>query len=146
MSAKYCDLGKSTFQQLNVSWEPVLWFTNDPKQCFADNRRVLRPHTGTHSTLIRQGGAKRTAVYGDGAYRLKDSSFSNVTEGSIPKNTLYFPTNNQSSTQSHALRERSRLAGLPTHGATMPLDLAKFLVSFLTDPAEDHLVVDPFGG
>lgn len=135
-----------TRQQMNVSWEPILWFTNDPKRCFADNRRVLRPHTAKHSNLIRQGGAKRTAVYGDGAYRLKDSSFSNVTEGSIPKNTLYFPTNNQGTSQAHALRARAQLAGLPPHGATMPLELAKFLVNFMTDAAEDHLVVDPFGG
>lgn len=135
-----------TRQQLNVSWEPVLWFTNDPKRCFADNRRVLKPHTNQHARLIAQGGANRTASYGDGAYRLKDSSFGTPTEGAIPKNTLYFPTNNQSNGRAKALRDCAIQAGLPTHGAAMPLDLAKFLVQFLTDSDSDHLVVDPFGG
>ena len=45
--------------------------TNDPLRCFADNRRVLLPHTDRHKKLIAGGGEKRDAVYNDGAYRLR---------------------------------------------------------------------------
>lgn len=34
--------------------------------------------------------------------------------------------------------------GLPTHGASMPLELASRFVKFLTEPGD--LVADPFGG
>lgn len=38
----------------------------------------------------------------------------------------------------------AKVQGLPVHGAPMPLDLADFLVRYLS--AEGELVVDPFGG
>lgn len=37
-----------TRQQLNVGFEVIYWFTNNPKLCKADNRRVLEPHTESH--------------------------------------------------------------------------------------------------
>src|SRR3989344_907955 len=44
-----------TRQQLNTGYEPVLWFTNDPKLCRSNNRRVLQPHTEEHLRLIARG-------------------------------------------------------------------------------------------
>lgn len=38
----------------------------------------------------------------------------------------------------------ARAAGLPAHGAPMPLALAKFLIEFMTVPGD--LVVDMFAG
>lgn len=59
-----------TRQHLNAGYEPVLIFCNDPVRCLADNRRVFQPHTEQHAKLIYRGGERRTATYGDGAYKL----------------------------------------------------------------------------
>lgn len=131
-----------TRQQLNVAWEPCLWFTNDPLRCFADNRRVLQPHSDKHLRFLQQGGERRNAVFQDGAHRLRAGrSFANLTPGSIPRNVLHVAQNDA---EVRRLRENVRLAQLPVHGALMPLKLAKFLVQFLT--RENDLVCDPFGG
>jgi DNA modification methylase len=131
-----------TRQQLNVAWEPVLWFTNDPFRCFADNRRVLQPHSERHLRLIARGGEQRNATYQDGAYRIRaGASFANATAGSIPRNVLHFAQNDGEVRQ---LRDDVRRLHLPVHGALMPLKLARFLIKFLT--REGDLVCDMFSG
>lgn len=131
-----------TRQQLNVAYEPVLWFSPDPVRCFADNRRVLLPHTEKHLKLVAAGGERRSAVYGDGAYRLREGrSFAAPTLGRIPRNVLQFTHHGAEISQ---LRAAARALGLPVHGALMPLSLAEFLVNFLT--REGDLVADCFGG
>lgn len=127
--------------QLNVAWEPVYVFTNDPALARADNRRVLRPHTEHHAKLIARGGEKRTSSYGDGANRLRPGAFGNPTEGAIPRNVLQF---NHRCPSQHALRRRLEAEGHPVHGATMPLALAEFLVRYLSE--EGDLVVDVCAG
>jgi len=131
-----------TRQQLNVAYEFVLWFTNDPIKCFADNRRVLEPHTDRHLRLMATGGERRTSVNNDGAYRLtKGVSFANQTPGRIPRN-VQAHTNH--SAEVNALRKLAKEHELPVHGALMPLSLATFLIKFLTEKGQ--LVVDHFGG
>lgn len=131
-----------TRQALNVGYEFALFFTNDPAQCLADNRRVLMPHTERHQRLVAGGGERRDAVYGDGAYRLRAGrSFSSETPGRIPRNILRFTHHGS---EIAALRDDVRSLNLPMHGALMPLELAKFFVRFLS--REGDLVVDPFGG
>jgi site-specific DNA-methyltransferase (cytosine-N4-specific) len=131
-----------TRQQLNVAYEPVLWFSPDPLRCFADNRRVLQPHTDKHLKLVAGGGERRSAVYGDGAYRQREGrSFSTATAGRIPRNVLQFTHHGAEISQ---LRAQARALGLPVHGALMPLALATFLIKFLT--REGDLVADCFGG
>lgn len=131
-----------TRQQLNATYQLLLWFTNSPRSCFADNRRVLQPHTERHQRLLAQGGEKRDGVFSDGAYRLRAGrSFAGHTDGRIPRNVLAFPNRER---EVNALRLAARARGLPLHGATMPLRLAKFLIEFLSAPG--HLVVDLFGG
>ncbi|WP_454909832.1 DNA methyltransferase [Variovorax gossypii] len=130
-----------TRQQLCVGYEPVLVFCNDPVACIADNRRVLQPHSPRHAQLLARGGEQRTARYGDGAYKLRPGSFSNQTLGTIPKNVLNIPTTSKEVAQS---RKLAKSLGLATHGALMPVKLARLLVEFLTPP--DALVVDIFGG
>jgi len=127
--------------QLNQGYELVLWFTNDPSKVFSDNRRVLQPHSEKHLELIAAGGEKRTASYSDGAYRIKEGSFGNITPGKIPTNVLSFA---HSCADQRQYKKRARELGLPVHGAPMPLRLAKFLIEFLTEPG--HLVVDRFAG
>lgn len=127
--------------QLNVAWEPVYWFTNDPRQVKADNRRVLRQHTDKHLALIHGGGEQRSVANSDGAYIIRPGSYGQMTEGAIPKNVLSF--GHRCSAQL-AYKKAARALGLPVHGAPMPLKLAMFLIEFLSAPGD--LVVDPFGG
>ena len=127
--------------QLNVAWEPIYWLTNDPRALRSDNRRVLQAHTERHLRLIRQGGEQREAEYSDGAYRIHPGRFSNATAGRIPRNVLTF---GHSCADQRTYKAAARGAGLPAHGAPMPLSLASFLVEFLSE--KDDLVVDPFGG
>ncbi len=127
--------------QLNVAWEPVYWLTNDPMRVFADNRRVLRPHTEQHLKLMARGGEKAARSSGDGANRIRQGAFGRQTDGAIPRNLLPIPHRCPSQI---ALRKQLKALGLPVHGATFPLALAKFFVQYLTE--EDHLVVDPCDG
>lgn len=127
--------------QLNVAYEPILWFTNDPSRITADNRRVLEAHTREQLTLMRGGGANREAVYGDGAYRIRKNSFSVETEGRIPRNVL---TRVHRCADTLRYRNDAMRLGLPVHGAMQPLSIPDFLIRFLTQAGD--LVVDPFGG
>lgn len=130
-----------TRQQLNVAWEPVYWFALDPKACSANNRRVLQPHTPQHERLIARGGERRHAVYGDGANRIRAGSFGAPTPGRIPRNVITMPHRCRSQDEMRAL---AKAEGLPVHGAAMHLNLARFLVEFLSE--EGQLVVDSFAG
>lgn len=127
--------------QLNVSYEPLYWLCNDPSKVRSNNRRVLQEHSERHMNLMLNGGEKRNAEYSDGAYRIREGSYGNVTEGRIPKNML---------TMGHRCKSQSeykRMAlanGLPAHGAPMPMRLASFLVEFLSQ--EGDTIAEPFGG
>lgn len=127
--------------QLNVSWEPIYWLTNDPRAVFSDNRRVLLAHTEKQLKLIQAGGEHRLASYCDGAYTIRPGSFGAVTEGRIPRNLM--SVGHRCTDQRQYKRACAEL-GVPSHGATMPLKVASFLVEFLSRPGD--LVADPFGG
>tara|TARA_R110001606_G_scaffold66971_2_gene153682 strand:+ start:20175 stop:21437 length:1263 start_codon:yes stop_codon:yes gene_type:complete len=130
-----------TRQQLNVSWEPILWFAKNPLKVKSDNRRVLVPHTERHARLIAQGGESRTTDYGDGAYRLRAGSFSNPTAGAIPKNVI---NRSHRCAWGDQYKRYAEANGLPSHGAGMPYSIAEFFIALLTDVGD--LVADPFGG
>ncbi|WP_211243003.1 site-specific DNA-methyltransferase [Sinimarinibacterium sp. CAU 1509] len=127
--------------QLNVGYEFCLVFCNEPALSFADNRRVLLPHTDQHRKLIARGGEQRTARYSDGAYTIREGSYSRATAGRIPRNVMHLPHNCASQ---RAYKKASKALGLPAHGAPFPVALADFWIRFLTEP--DHLTVDPMSG
>lgn len=127
--------------QLSNAFEFVLWFTNDPRRVRADNRRVLEPHTEQHQKLMAQGGERRQAQYGDGAYTLRHGSFGQATPGRIPRNVM---TLGHRCRDTQQLRRIAAELGLPMHGATFPTRLPEFWIRFLTEPGD--LVLDPFGG
>jgi len=127
--------------QLNAGWEPIYWFTNDPYNVRADNRRVLEPHTERHLGLIRGGGERRIASYSDGSYRIRIGSFSYQTEGRIPRNVI---RRGHHCPDQVIYKAKARSLGLKPHGAPFPLAIVNFLIRFLTEPME--LVVDQFGG
>jgi site-specific DNA-methyltransferase (cytosine-N4-specific) len=105
---------------------------------------VLEEHTERHLRLIRKGGVDRYVARNDGAYTLRPgASYSTATEGRIPRNLMPFV---QSKADKDLQRARAiaRAAGLPVHGAGMPLELAAFLVRYLCPPG--GLVAEPFWG
>ena len=116
-------------------------FCNDPLACFADNRRVLVPHSERHRALIERGGERRRQTSGDGAHRVRPGSYRAATPGAIPRNVQSIRHN---CPDQQAMRRAARAAGLPDHGAAMPLALARFLVEWLSRPGD--LVVDPMAG
>lgn len=126
---------------LNVGYEPILVFCNDPLKCIADNRRVLEPHSETHKKLIARGGESRARSNSDGSYRIYKGSYGNLTAGRIPKNVLRY---GHACADQQRMRRLAEAAGIPVHGASMPLSLALFLVAWLSRPGD--MVVDPFGG
>lgn len=125
--------------QLNAGWEPVYWFTNNPDKVKSDNRAVLQAHTPKHLRFMLEGGNRHHRVSSDGSHVKKAGAYSNITAGRIPRNILTFPHDNKPK-HMQALKE----AGLPRHGATMPLALAEFLIRFLSRSGD--LVADPFAG
>ncbi len=127
--------------QLNVAYEVVYWFTNDPGRVCADNRRVLEPHTDRHARLIAAGGENRRGSFGDGTYTLQPGDFGNPTAGRIPRNILKI---SHTCSKLRAQREVCRAHGLPLHGAPFPLALPRFLIEFLSQ--RDDLVADLWGG
>ncbi len=128
--------------QLNTGYEPVYWFTNDPDRVFADNRRVLQPHSEQHLRFVRSGGVKTANVHSDGAYRKQLGAYSNETAGRIPRNVLEFARCSEDRDAEY--RRYCEAHGLKTHGASMPVRLAKFLIKYLTE--EGMLVVDCLSG
>ncbi len=127
--------------QLSSAHELVYWLTNDSTRVRSDNRRVLQAHTEQHRKLIAAGGEARTAIYGDGAYRLRPGSFAGDTAGRLPRNVI---ERGHACADTRLYRKRAKELGLPIHGAMQPTDIPDFFVRFLTEP--DDLVVDPFGG
>lgn len=127
--------------QLNVAWEPVYWFTNNPALVKSDNRRVLQAHSERHLKLIKEGGEQREGSFSDGAYTLKHGRFGQETAGKIPRNILTFGHRCPEQT---AYKKAARELGLPVHGAPMPMKLASFLIEFLTEPGD--VVADCFAG
>lgn len=127
--------------QLTTAYEPILWFTNDPARVRSDNRRVLEAHSERHIRLMHAGGAQRSAVYGDGAYKIRPDSYARITEGKIPRNVLQ---RGHSCSDTKAYRLLANDLGLPVHGAMQPTSIPDFFIRLLTEPGE--LVVDNFGG
>lgn len=127
--------------QLNMGWEPVYWFTNDPARVKADNRRVLQPHTERHRRLLAAGGEQREASFADGAYRVRKGSYGKPTAGRIPKNVI---TMGHSCPDHRQYRRDAAMLGLPSHGAPLPKAMYDFWIDFLTEPGD--LCADIFGG
>lgn len=127
--------------QLTTAYEPVFWFTNDPARVRSDNRRVLEAHTDRHLRLMQAGGAQRSAVYGDGAYRIRPDSYGRMTEGKIPRNVIQ---RGHACIDTLAYRQHATELGVPVHGAMQPTSIPDFFIRFLTEPGD--LVVDTFGG
>lgn len=127
--------------QLNVGYEHVLWFTNDPWKCFANNQRVLQEHSDQHKKLMEKGGMAYHSTAADGNYVKKVGAYGKQTKGRIPTNVLQFSNYCESGRSANDFAEQ---AGIPAHAAKFPVSLCNFLIEFLTEPGQ--LVVDIFAG
>lgn len=136
------------------SYTRIWWMakTDFPK---ADNRKVLRPYSDSMKRLLKRQS------YNEGLrpseYNISEEGFLKDHGGSIAHNLLEvepmdtkrkvrlpnaFSISNTNSND-HFMRT-CRERGILPHPARMPIGLAAFFISFLTDPGD--LVLDPFAG
>lgn len=115
-----------------------LWWLSVSESPKANNRNVLQSYSTSMKRLLRRqayNAGKRPSEHNIG-----DVSFLTDNGGAIPSSVLTF-TNTHSNDDYHRY---CRAHSIRPHPARMPLDLAKFFISFLTEPGD--LVLDPFGG
>src|SRR5690554_6177494 len=77
-----------TRQQLHYSYEHLLWFTNDPIHCIADNSRVrhLFETKKKHQAFVQNGGQLSACIKsGDGAHKKHINGYKEIN-GKIPGN------------------------------------------------------------
>ncbi|MBU2009849.1 MAG: site-specific DNA-methyltransferase [Chloroflexi bacterium] len=133
-----------------------IWWLSKSDFPKADNSRVLRPYSASMAALLERGS------YNHGrrpsGHNIGHESFLARNTGSIMHNVIEvepiddrrptrLPENvfSKANTDSNSFfQRRCREIGLIPHPARMPLDVAKFFITFLTD--EDDLVLDPFAG
>jgi site-specific DNA-methyltransferase (cytosine-N4-specific) len=127
--------------QLNVGYEHIIWFTNDPFKCFSNNQRVLQEHSEQHKRLMAKGGMQYHSTAADGNYVKKVGAYGAQTKGRIPTNVLQFSNYCKSGRQVTAF---AKSLGMPAHAAKFPVSLCNFLIEFLTQPGQ--LVADIFSG
>lgn len=137
------------------SFTHIWWISNSdyPK---ADNRRILRPYSKSMKSLLKNGtynAGKRPSEH-----IISEKGFLTDNNGSISHNVLelepivddkdlrlpysMFSIPNTKSNDFYIRTCKER--GLTPHPARMPLELASYFISFLTD--EGDVVLDPFGG
>ena len=140
--------------RLTDSYTHVWWMskTDYPK---ADNRRVLRPYSGSMRSLLQRGSynaGKRPSQH-----VISEKGFLTDHGGSISPNLFEmesmqedrvvrlpnaFSLSNTSSND--AYMKACKQNGITPHPARMPIGLANFFIQFLTDASD--LVIDPFAG
>lgn len=136
-----CQWASKKRVQLNGTYENVIWMCNDPEKCFADNRRVLLPHSEQHMKFMLAGGSKSYRSNADGSHRVYPGAYGNITQGKIPRNVLHMA---HRCADQLAYKKNCKSLNIVPHGAPMPLRLAEFLIAYLTEVGQT--VVDPFAG
>lgn len=136
-----CQWASKNRVQLNATYENVIWMCNDPEKCFADNRRVLLPHSEQHMKFMLAGGSKTYRSNADGSHRVYPGAYGNITQGKIPRNVLHMA---HRCADQLAYKKNCKSLNIVPHGAPMPLRLAEFLIAYLTEVGQT--VVDPFAG
>lgn len=124
-------------ERVTDSFTHIWWYskTEHPK---ADNRNVLQPYKpGMERLIARQ---KYNAGPRPSGHNISETGFLKHNGGSIPQSLL-----NLSNTGfDKDYRDWCKAQDLPMHPARMPIAVADFFISFLTDPGD--VVLDPFAG
>lgn len=113
------------------------WLARTPRPK-ANNRRVLTEYSPAMKALLK------TQRYNAGSrpseHVIGERSFLRDNQGAIPSNVLMY-ANTRASDE---YQKHCRRIGIKPHPARMPIELARFFISFLTD--EKDIVMDPFAG
>jgi len=115
-----------------------LWWLSKTTRPKANNRRILRRYSKDMQKLLRTkkyNPGKRPSEHAIGA-----TSFFRDNTGSIPSNVISISNTRSLDDYLKYCKENDILK----HPARMPIELASFFISFLTEPGD--LVLDPFAG
>lgn len=115
-----------------------LWWLSKTPRPKADNRNVLQEYSPSMKKVLRS--KKYNSGKRPSGHNVGETSFLKDNGGAIPSNVLYM----SNSVSSDPYLEYCKNHNIKHHPARMPVDLAKFFISFLT--SENDIVVDPFAG
>jgi len=125
--------------------ESVLWLSKT-RRPYADSREVMEPaKPSTIATYLAKARMQqRSKVCPSGQNNIFEEQITKAVKGEtvlvLPRTVQTFANSDPQTKLTARLLE----AGLPKHGARMPLALAKWWIKFLT--RKDDLVYDPFAG
>lgn len=115
-----------------------LWWMSPVPKPKASNRRVLQGYSDSMKDLLRRGSYN--AGRRPSEHHIGEESFLKDNGGAIPASVLTYANTKANDAYQKYCREYE----ISPHPARMPMDLAKFFISLLTEPGD--LVLDPFGG
>jgi len=115
-----------------------LWWMALSDRPKADNRRILQPYSPAMRKLLDR--KKYNSGRRPSQHNIGEKSFLTDHGGSIPPNVLTISNTNSNDPYQQFCREY----GIQGHPARMPVELASFFISFLTE--KGNLVLDPFAG
>jgi len=136
--------------RLKDSFTHVWWMSRNSKPK-ADNRRVLIPYSKDMKYLLKKQNYNRgkrpsghviseSGFLTDHGGSISASVIDSVDHGRFPESLLQFSNTKWDANYSDFCRKNN----LTAHPARMPIDLAAFMIQFLTEPGD--LVLDPFAG
>lgn len=115
-----------------------VWWMSRTAYPKADNKKVLKPYSGSMEELIRTG--KYNAGLRPSEYQIGKTSFTKNHGGAIRPNVLEFSNTSATGPYQRYCEEHE----LDPHPARMHPSIAEFFIEFLTDRGD--LVMDPFAG
>lgn len=124
-----------------------IWWMSATERPKADNRNVLQQYSKSMKLLLDR--KSYNAGRRPSEHVISKDSFLTNNGGAIPPSAMTeeVPSDfiSMSNTKPESYyRDYCIEKGLPQHPARMPAELARFFISFLTDP--NDLVMDPFSG
>ncbi len=115
-----------------------IWWMSKSERPKADNRKVLVEYSNKMKGLLEKG--RYNSGHRPSNHKINGDSFLIDNGGAIPPNVLVSSnTESQSPYLKHCRDQK-----IQPHPARMPIDVARFFISFLTDPGD--IVLDPFCG
>lgn len=115
-----------------------VWWLGNALAAKADNRRVLRPYSGSMTTLLNSGTFNSGARPSEWA--VSKTGFLRDNGGAIPDNVIVASHTRSQDEYIRYCREK----GLRIHPARIQVEVPSFFIRLLTEPGD--VVMDPFAG